>query len=357
MNRKAIIISILAIMCLAVQGQVHYRLEGTIGDSTLNTRLQLYQHMSPMEMINAAIDTLTVVGGKLIPAVGTLSEPGTFNLVSITENGEEPEILSPVFIIEDGTINIHFNPQKDEYKGPETPLNKAFGDFVNGFFPLLHGDSVRQQRLDSLMRNELTHHNDDVIGMQALLVVFSHVDPTTVAPWLELMSPRVKSGDAWNTLKNILGSMGLDMESPAPDFIPAVGEKFVDFAAEYDGKTTRLSDYVGRGKFVVLDFWAPSCGPCRREFPDLIAVYEKYKDKGLEVVGVAAWDDPKSALLVIKADGVPYPQMINIPKSAIKAYNLQSVPHIILFAPDGTILARGLRGADLEALLQDILPD
>ena len=94
MNRKAIIISILAIMCLAVQGQVHYRLEGTIGDSTLNTKLQLYQHMSPMEMINAAIDTLTVVGGKLIPAEGTLSEPGTFNLVSITENGEEPEILS-----------------------------------------------------------------------------------------------------------------------------------------------------------------------------------------------------------------------------------------------------------------------
>ena len=341
-------------MCLAGQGQVHYRLEGTIGDSALNTRLLLYQQMSSMEMVNAAIDTVTVVGGKLIPTEGTLSEPGTFSLMSVTENGKGQEIVSPIFIIEDGTINIHFNPQKEEYKAPNTPLNKAFGEFVNEFSPLLYGDAMQQQQLDSVMRSGLVRHDDDVIGMQALLAVFTQVDPTTVASWLELMSPRVKSGDAWNQLKLVLGGIGLDMESPEHDFIPAIGEKFVDFAAEYDGVTTRLSDYVGRGKFVLLDFWASSCGPCRREMPHLIAAYEKYKDKGLEVVGVAAWDDPKSSLRAIKADGVPYPQIINTPEAAIKAYNIKSVPHIILFAPDGTILARGLRGADVEGILSDI---
>ena len=95
---------------------------------------------------------------------GTLEEPASFDLKSVTEGDEKPDIQSPVFIIEDGTMRIHFNQKAEEYKAPDSPLNRAFTEFVGAFYPLLHGDSIRQQRLDSLMRSELSRHNDDILG-------------------------------------------------------------------------------------------------------------------------------------------------------------------------------------------------
>ena len=352
--KKLLSTLLLALVALAGQGQIHYRLEGTVGDSTLNTRLLLNQGMSAMKLVNAAIDTLEVVNGKIIPKEGTLEEPGTFDLKSITETDEKPDIQSPLFIIEEGTMHIHFNQKAEEYKAPDTPLNRAFTHFVNDFYPLLHGDSVRQQRLDSLMRSELGHHDDDVLGMQALAMVFAHVKPSIVASWLGLMSPRVKAGEAWYGMKMGLSAMGVNIEIKEEYFSPAVGEKFKDFAVEYDGKTIRLSDYVGRGKYVLVDFWASWCGPCRMEIPNIIAAYEKYKDKGLEVVGIAAWDKPAASLKAIRDDGMPYQQIINTQEIATSAYNIRGIPHIILFAPDGTILARGLRGEELEKKLAEI---
>ena len=352
--KKQITTILLTLIAVAGQAQIHYRLEGTIGDSTLNTKLLLCQQMAATKMANAPIDTLEVVDGKLIPTEGKLDEAGSFCLQSIAENSEMPDFFSPIFIIEEGTMRIHFKPEKEEYIAPDTPLNKALGEFINAFVPLLHGDSVKQQRLDSLMRSELSRHGDDVLGMQALSFVFSHVEAPTVAAWLDLMSPRVKAGNTWNIMKTALTAMGVNMEMETPNFVPAIGEKYVDFAVEYNGKTTRLSDYVSRGQYVLADFWASWCGPCRMEIPEIIAAYNKYKDRGLQVIGIAVEDKPENTLMAIESDGVPYPQIINTQKIATDAYHIRGIPHIILFAPDGTILARGLRGETLGMKLAEI---
>ena len=127
------------------------------------------------------------------------------------------------------------------------------------------------------------------------------------------------------------------------------GNMFTDFECEYNGKVQKLSDYVGKGKYVLVDFWASWCGPCRAEIPNLIKVYEKYKGDKFEVLGVATWDKPKDTEKAITQMNIPYPQMINAQEAGSKAYGIMGIPEIILFAPDGTILKRGLRGAAVEA--------
>ncbi len=133
------------------------------------------------------------------------------------------------------------------------------------------------------------------------------------------------------------------------------GKMFVDFEAEYNGKTTKLSDYVGKGKYVLVDFWASWCGPCKREIPNLINVYNKYKGDKFEVLGVATWDKPDDTLKAIEQLGITYPQMLNAQKAGSDAYGIQGIPEIILFAPDGTIVARGLRGEAIEKLVKEKL--
>ena len=136
-----------------------------------------------------------------------------------------------------------------------------------------------------------------------------------------------------------------------------VGSKFVDFAVEYNGKTTRLSDYVGRGQYVLVDFWASWCGACRVEIPNIIATYNKYKDRGLKVIGIAVSDKSEATLKAIEEMKMPYPQIINSQKIASDRYGITEIPETILFAPDGTILARGLRGEDIDKKLKEIFPD
>lgn len=133
------------------------------------------------------------------------------------------------------------------------------------------------------------------------------------------------------------------------------GHKFVDFEIVNGADTARLSDHVGRGHFTLVDFWASWCGPCIRETETIKRIYAAYPDTTLEVLGVAVWDEPENTRKAIADHQLPWGQIINTQKIATDAYGIPAIPCIILFDPEGTIVARDLTGEDLEAAVKEAI--
>ncbi|MDY6147707.1 MAG: TlpA disulfide reductase family protein [Porphyromonas sp.] len=132
------------------------------------------------------------------------------------------------------------------------------------------------------------------------------------------------------------------------------GMPFVDFEGEdKDGNKVKLSDYVGQGQYVLVDFWASWCGPCKGEIPGLKKLYGKYRSKGLAILGISVWDKKEDHLKAVKEEGIEWPQIITGKdnRTATEMYGIISIPQIMLIGPDGTILQRNLRGEAIEAAI------
>ncbi len=130
--------------------------------------------------------------------------------------------------------------------------------------------------------------------------------------------------------------------------LSAEGMPFRDFTIEdSDGKTVSLSDYVGKGKYVLVDFWASWCQPCKDEIPHIKAAYNTFHRKGLEVVSVAIADEPDDSKTAAKELGMNWNLIINAGQIPAEVYGFSSIPQIMLFGPDGTILKKGLRGEEI----------
>ena len=130
--------------------------------------------------------------------------------------------------------------------------------------------------------------------------------------------------------------------------------KFKDFKAEYNGKVQHLSDYVGKGQHVLAVFWASWCPPCRKEIPHMIEIHNKYKGKNFTVLGIPTNDKPENSKKIIAQMGVPYPQMLIAQGAGAMAYGINSIPYLILFSPDGKIIARGNTIENLEEILSKL---
>ncbi|WP_409286226.1 redoxin domain-containing protein [Pontibacter sp. G13] len=122
-----------------------------------------------------------------------------------------------------------------------------------------------------------------------------------------------------------------------------------------DGANLSLSSL--KGKVVLVDFWAAWCKPCRRENPNVVRIYNKYKDKGFEILGVSLDRTKDAWLKAIADDGLTWPQVSDLKfwqSEAAQTYGVSSIPYTVLVDRDGTIIAERLRGPSLEAKLAEI---
>lgn len=183
-------------------------------------------------------------------------------------------------------------------------------------------------------RRLFEENKDNYLGAMALNMLQYSLDLAQVDSMLNLLDPSLAETQMVTRMRKAVDAKANTAE----------GKMFTDF--DIDG--VKLSDYVGKGKYVLVDFWASWCGPCKREIPNIKKVYDKYVGDDFDVLSVAVWDQPQASVDTAKAYGVNWNEIINAQSVPTDLYGIQGIPHIILFGPDGTILKRDLRGEGIE---------
>lgn len=281
------------------------------------------------------VDSVLVEDG-VAEFTGTVAEPFTARLIV---DGNRMS----TFILEDGDIVVSPVERKvtggklnTQYAGIQAVIGGLEEDFRNA-----QTDAQREaiysrynEYADSVMMANL----DNAIGYTILLDKAYEFEPAELEAFVE-QNPGLKKYTRINKL----------IDFNKRKLATSEGSKFVDFEIEYDGVKHKLSDVVGKGDYVLVDFWASWCGPCIRQTAVLKDIYKEYADKGLKILGVAVWDEPENTKKAIVQHELPWESWLNGQSVPTDAYGISGIPCIILFGPDGTILSRDKQSDELKA--------
>ena len=262
----------------------------------------------------------------------------------------------------------------DERTVSGTPLIEVYEDFNHRFYRF---DSVRNQerkaleaRQDSMSPKEFSDEwdrlNAKYAALQAALadsliqrwpdniisgVVLGDLATKDTALFMRRYNEATEKVKSVRDARNAYKSISV-MSKTAP------GKMFIDYTVKGgnpDGSDVSLSDYVGKGKYILLDHWASWCGPCKAEIPAIRKAYDAFKGDRFDIVSVAMSDKREDTEKALKELDMPWNHILDAQKIPVELYGIEYIPHLILFAPDGTILKRGLRGEQIYSTLQELL--
>lgn len=274
---------------------------------------------------------------------------GGYNYNNVDIKGSESQKIYREFLkvyqpLADARMNLfmdeyikYLNPEKGEKKGP----------LSNGVSIVTKIDLAAEKR-DAYVKEFIKEHKNDMVGLYVAKDKLSSFSVKEIDDILAGFSSEIMNSEAGATLK----------EKAKEVKKTSSGAQYADYSFNDDkGNPVKLSDYLGKGKFVLLEFWASWCGPCRADIPHLKEVYSLYHPAGFDVISVSMDDNKSKWLEAIKEEGMTWPQVSDLKAfkgDLSKLYNFNGIPTCLLIDPNGKIVTRNMRGSWMDKKLIEL---
>ena len=338
-------LGMIALFAACTQAPKGYTVEGTLPDSTLNGQTIYIKDVDKSVIVDS-----TIVDGANYTFEGKVD---TASLVSVAT----PNMVA-LFALENGKVvidaegNSSSTPLNDELTRITSQMESLNTEYSNAYqsfegsreeWNTVH-ENEWVPRFKQLVVDAFPTHTNDVVGYVVARLHMNVLNADEQLDMVNTFGPWLLSTKYVSALKTSLSAQKAT----------AVGQPYVNIeGTDINGNPVSLSDYVGKGNYVLVDMWASWCGPCKREIPNLANLYNLYKDKGLTVLGIYVWDKIENLAPAMEAEKITWPQIIDSNETATKLYGVQGIPCIMLIGPDGTILDRtNLRGANMQPMVE-----
>ena len=355
MKKICALFLLLPVLAFSQEG---FTLSGKIDGLKPNTLVALVDANNPTDTLAQALNS----EGKFA-LQGKVAEPGLYNIIFADAQKKAVVFLDNSKVSVSGDL-----AQVQNLKYTGSPSQADFTEFQQKFNPLFQeiNDISKRAKLVG-MTDSLSNRNKEIYkDVQAGIDNFLKQKKTSyVAPFLVLVTAqytdntellekrytglpeKIRSSFYGKYLKEMLESAS----------VGAVGTKAIEFTQnDVNGKPVALSSF--KGKYVLVDFWASWCGPCRQENPNVVNTYNDFKGKNFTVLGVSLDKAKEPWLKAIKDDGLAWTQVSDLKfwnNEVAQKYKIQSIPQNFLVGPDGKIVAVNLRGPALREKLKELI--